>query len=554
MVTRMIPRDSELLRRYCVERSENAFAPLVERHLDLVYAVALRQAGDEPQVAERMTQAVFTHLAEQAETLQEHASLAGWLYSRTQAAEVDAASKQLQRPGIPETVQALSSPTKLKSSDQLDPVIAEAIEKMEEIDRQALLLHHRDGLDFRTIAAVTGLSNEEARQRVTQALEKLRGILREGGKTSAAMLKSLGTILSASGLVKPPVGLARRIAKVAVVNTVAASGLSSFWRANGTKAALVGALVLVALPVALIVKQRSRPHPTAENRAFRDQRETNRPAPASNRQTMDLSPDSAELQRLREERRELMRLRAELTQLRAQGTNPPRAELSEEKAEPSAISEQDSPVVSYFAKVSAKLARGQTMLAGGWRTASGKRTLLLVTPEVSDADAGGRQVNFQTVWVAGPDDVLTELGLDQLFTDARTNATARVLSQAQTRTLMGGLVGGTGVDVLTAPRLTTKEGMPARIDVTQSKTEGDATIQVGPAVELTHTIGADGTLDLTVNAQFSELKRTEASTEAVADAPTEAVGDAPTELPTEAEPDDEESLVPDIVEEDIEVP
>ena len=509
MLSSMIPRDSELLRRYCGERSENAFAQLVERHLGLVYAVALRQAGNNTQIAERITQAVFTDLAEHADSLQEHASLAGWLYSRTLTAEADSASERPQRRGTPEAVHEPSSATRIRNSEQLEPVIGKAIDRMSEIDRSALLLHYRDSLDFRTVGAVLGLSDEEARQRATQALEELRGILREGGKTTAVTLKTLGTVLSASGLVRPPAGLAATIAKTALVNTGAGSGLSSFLRANRMKAALA-ALFLVAVLTALIIEQRSRAHLTAQKSALRDQYQKNPSAQERNRQTADRLAEGSELQRLRKDQKELMRLRAKTTELRKEEADPPRAELSQPDPEASVKTEQESPVISYFANVSAKLARGQTMLTGGWRTESGKRTLLLVTPEVSDGDAGVKQIKFQTVWVAGPDDVLTELGLDRLFTDGRTNDVAHLLSEPQTRTLLAGLVGGAGVDVLTAPRVTTKEGMQARIDVTQSTTEGDVTIQVGPAIELTPKIGADGTLDLTVNAQFNELKRNDA--------------------------------------------
>lgn len=37
--------DAELIRRYAEQRSEEAFAELVRRHLGLVYSAALRRLG-----------------------------------------------------------------------------------------------------------------------------------------------------------------------------------------------------------------------------------------------------------------------------------------------------------------------------------------------------------------------------------------------------------------------------------------------------------------------------------------------------------------------------
>ena len=60
MKTRM--SDLDLLRQYSQKGSEEAFATLVNRHLNLVYATALRQVRS-PQLAEEVAQSVFLSLA-----------------------------------------------------------------------------------------------------------------------------------------------------------------------------------------------------------------------------------------------------------------------------------------------------------------------------------------------------------------------------------------------------------------------------------------------------------------------------------------------------------
>src|ERR1700722_602814 len=71
--------DKTLMAQFARDASEEAFTALAQRHVHLVYSVALRKSGN-PHAAEEITQAVFIILARKGRTLSSKTVVAGWLH------------------------------------------------------------------------------------------------------------------------------------------------------------------------------------------------------------------------------------------------------------------------------------------------------------------------------------------------------------------------------------------------------------------------------------------------------------------------------------------
>ncbi|MEO7798279.1 MAG: sigma factor, partial [Opitutaceae bacterium] len=89
--------DAELLRRYAEENSQDAFAEVVQRHLDFVYAAALRQVHGNAALAEDVAQTIFADCARRAEKLARHEALVGWLHTATRFAAAKAMRSESRR-------------------------------------------------------------------------------------------------------------------------------------------------------------------------------------------------------------------------------------------------------------------------------------------------------------------------------------------------------------------------------------------------------------------------------------------------------------------------
>src|SRR5688500_6481710 len=140
--------DVELLRQYLCDRSQSAFARLVERYKDMVYSAALRQTRD-PGTAEDVAQAVFVCLARKAHTIRAGTVLSAWMMTATRNFSANARKMQARRrrheANAARPVQEGPGGAEDSLWGQMEPVVDEAISRLGEGRRRALLLRYFDG-------------------------------------------------------------------------------------------------------------------------------------------------------------------------------------------------------------------------------------------------------------------------------------------------------------------------------------------------------------------------------------------------------------------------
>jgi RNA polymerase sigma factor (sigma-70 family) len=203
--------DAELLRSYVRERSQDAFTELVRRHVNLVYFAALRRVGGDAHLADDVAQSVFADLARKAPSLQERSGLTGWLYTSTRFAAAQLVRGERRRRTHEQEAQTMHELQATPDVDwnQLRPVIDEALDELDDHDREAVLLRFFENQPLAAVGARFSLSADAARMRVERALDKLRGLLERRGiaSTSAA----LATVFTSQSGMMAPAGIVARI-------------------------------------------------------------------------------------------------------------------------------------------------------------------------------------------------------------------------------------------------------------------------------------------------------------------------------------------------------
>ena len=236
--------DRQLLQRFVKDNSQEAFALLTARYLNLVYAVCRREM-DDADAAEDVTQAVFLILARKAPSLGRNVVLSGWLFQTARFAAKNARLTAQRRAAYEqkaaEALMEQQMGTEETEWTEIEPLLNQSLAALKPGDRDCLLLRFFQGQSFAEVGAALGLSEEAARKRVTRSLEKMRQFFTKNGVIVPAL--ALPVLLTAHAAKAAPITCQDGV--TALINsayaghtTTAATGSHAYQLSEGTLKAM----------------------------------------------------------------------------------------------------------------------------------------------------------------------------------------------------------------------------------------------------------------------------------------------------------------------------
>lgn len=254
--------DAQLLREYAEHQCPVAFDALLRRHVDLVYSAALRQVGGDTHRAEDVSQLVFCELARKARKLLGRPSLAGWLYTTARHVAARAQRAERRRLARELSAQSMMQTTSRIPDDEawaeLRPVLDDALGRLHERDREAVILRFFQNRSFAEVGAALGLKENAARMRVERAMERLRRQLVRRGVVSGAV--ALGQTLSGHAVTSAPARLADTLIPAALAKAHSAAGIAGWlarrvpWVMESHPWALAGSALVLGIGLSPLVE------------------------------------------------------------------------------------------------------------------------------------------------------------------------------------------------------------------------------------------------------------------------------------------------------------
>lgn len=257
----MVHDDTELLRRYVTGRSEGAFTELVQRHINLVYAAAVREMARNKALAQDVCQAVFIELARKGPHLTRHPALAGWVYSCVRKMAANLRRAEARRHHREQQVHAMNllqeSQPQHAHWTAIQPVLDDALHDLNERDQTILVLRFLEQRTIEEVGAVLGLNKSAAHMRIDRALEKLRILLCERGITSST--PGLVGGLAVGAAVAAPKRLAAAVAGTALSGATVGVGapltLFKIMTMSKLKATIILSLIVAVVSAPVILER-----------------------------------------------------------------------------------------------------------------------------------------------------------------------------------------------------------------------------------------------------------------------------------------------------------
>ncbi|HUA37656.1 MAG TPA: RNA polymerase sigma factor [Candidatus Sulfopaludibacter sp.] len=319
--------DQQLLRDYAGRRSEAAFAEIVRRHVDLVYAAALRMVRD-AHLAEDVTQGTFVALARSAHQLVNHSVLSGWLHRTARNLAANVVRSDVRRRTREQEVAAMNELLTTGSEatwEEIAPHLDAALGELNEADRDAVLLRYFEKKSAVEMAGILGISDDAAQKRVSRAVERLRQFFSK--RNVAIGASGLAVLISANAVQSAPMGLAAAISAAVVlagttVSSTTAIATTKVIAMTALQKTIIGSALVAAIGTG-VYEAREAASARAEAQTVQQQRTLlTEQVSQSQRERNDainrLAASLAENERLQSDQNEseLLKLRAEATRLR----------------------------------------------------------------------------------------------------------------------------------------------------------------------------------------------------------------------------------------------
>ena len=312
--------DSDLLHDYAENGSESAFAELVNRHIALVYSVALRVVVD-AHLAEDVTQRTFAILAREARHLVARVFLSSWLHRTASNLASKLVRGEMRRRAREQEAYVMQTLPPESDPDwkRLAPLLDAYLNKLAEADRAVILLRFFEKQTAREIGTSLKLSEEAAQKRVIRALDRLRRLLASQGVGLSST--TLAALITSEAIVAAPIGLPSSVSAAALVGGSVAGGITlttlKLVVMSKLKVSAVSALMVAGVGTPLILQHQTMTGLRVENEALREQA---RQVDVVRGENEKLSGDLSEVRRsqllTKAQMSELFRLRGEVGPLR----------------------------------------------------------------------------------------------------------------------------------------------------------------------------------------------------------------------------------------------